>query len=101
MSNVEYRPDSPYAITQMYGTSLDVYQHRPIPYYQDDVLFSISLTYQYRPDLLAFDLYNNSNLWWVFSVRNPNTIQDPIWDFIVGQQIYIPKQGTLQAVLGI
>lgn len=101
MANVEYRADSPYAITQFHGTSLDVYQPRPMPRHKDDVLFKINLTYQYRPDLLAYDLYNNSNLWWVFSVRNPNIIQDPIWDFIVGQQIYIPKQETLQAVLGI
>jgi len=98
---VEYRQDSPYAITEMYGDVLDTYTHRSIPYKQDDVLFTIISTYQYRPDLLAYDLYNNPNLWWVFMVRNPNAMKDPIWDFRVGQQIYLPKQSTLESVLGI
>ena len=42
MANVEYRADSPYAITQFHGTSLDVYQPRPIPRHKDDVLFKIT-----------------------------------------------------------
>ena len=99
--SVEYRQDSPYALTEMYGNFLDVYTHRPIPFYQDDVLFTINITYQYRPDLLAYDLYNNQNLWWLFAVRNPNAIQDPIWDFVINRKIFIPKQETLQTVLGI
>jgi len=98
---VEYRQDSPYGITEMFGNFLDIYTHRSIPYKQDDVLFTITSTYQYRPDLLAYDLYNNPNLWWVFMVRNPNAMQDPIWDFKVGTQIYLPKQATLDSVLGV
>jgi len=98
---VEYRQDSPYAQTRMQGTYLDIYEPRPIPSYADDVLFTVNLTYQFRPDLLAYDLYSNQNLWWVFAVRNPNAIEDPIWDFRVGKKIYIPKQATLSKALGI
>jgi hypothetical protein len=98
---VEYRQDSPYAQTRMQGTYLDIYEPRPIPSYADDVLFTVNATYQFRPDLLAYDLYNNQNLWWVFAVRNPNAIEDPIWDFRVGKKIYIPKQATLSKALGI
>ena len=98
---VEYRQDSPYAQTRMQGTYLDIYEPRPIPSYADDVLFTINATYQFRPDLLAYDLYGNQNLWWVFAVRNPNAIEDPIWDFRVGKKIYIPKQATLSKALGI
>jgi hypothetical protein len=85
----------------MQGTYLDIYEPRPIPSYADDVLFTVNATYQFRPDLLAYDLYSNQNLWWVFAVRNPNAIEDPIWDFRVGKKIYIPKQATLSKALGI
>jgi|TARA_B110000285_G_C14698136_1_gene412221 hypothetical protein len=98
---IEYRQDSPYAQTATRGTYLDIYEHRPIPSYADDVLFTINATYEFRPDLLAYDLYSNQNLWWVFAVRNPNAIEDSIWDFRIGKKIYIPKQDTLTKALGI
>ena len=101
MANVEYRQDSPYANTQLYSNYLDVLEHRQLPYNEDDVLFTITSGYQYRPDLLAYDLYSNGNLWWVFAARNPNSIEDPIWDFKVGLKIYLPKQTVLEDILGV
>jgi hypothetical protein len=74
--------------------------NRPIPKETDDVLFQINQTYQYRPDLLAFDLYDNAGLWWVFYQRNPNTLQAPPLDFKAGTQIYLPKIATLRTTLG-
>jgi hypothetical protein len=101
MANVEYRQDSPYANTQLYSNYLDILEHRQLPYNEDDVLFTITRGYQYRPDLLAYDLYSNGNLWWVFAARNPNSIEDPIWDFRVGLKIYLPKQTILEDILGV
>jgi len=75
--------------------------NRPIPKLPDDQYWQINLTYQYRPDLLAHDLYNNSGLWWVFYQRNPNTLTAPPLDFKSGTLIYLPKITTLQSVLGI
>jgi prophage DNA circulation protein len=66
----------------------------------DDVLFEINKTYQNRPDLLAFDLYGDSSLWWVFALRNPNTIKDPVFDMKAGRKIYLPKKSTLDTLLG-
>jgi hypothetical protein len=74
--------------------------NRPIPKLVDDQYFTINSTYQYRPDLLAHDLYDNSNLWWVFYQRNPNTLTAPPWDFTAGKTIYIPKITTLRNTLG-
>ena len=54
-----------------------------------------------RPDLLAYDLYGEVNLWWVFAQRNMDTLQDPIFDFVPGVQIYIPKKTELFTVLGL
>ena len=96
-----YNQTSPYYLTQFSQYFLDVMINRPIPKLVDDQYFSINSTYQYRPDLLAHDLYDNSNLWWVFYQRNPNTLTAPPFDFTSGTQIYLPKITTLQSVLGI
>ena len=44
---------------------LDVMQNRNIPKQGDDRILLINQTYQYRPDLLAYDLYDTPTLWWV------------------------------------
>jgi hypothetical protein len=95
-----YDSTSPYYTTGYSQFFLDVMVNRPIPKQTDDQLFKINTTYQYRPDLLAHDLYDNSNLWWVFYQRNPNTLQKPPLDFKADTTIYIPKITTLKTVLG-
>jgi len=98
MSN--YTPTSPYFLTGYSQFFLDVMVNRPIPKQTDDSLFKINQTYQYRPDLLAFDLYDNAGLWWVFYQRNPNTLTKPPLDFVADTLIYLPKITTLRNVLG-
>jgi hypothetical protein len=95
-----YDSTSPYYLTQYSQFFLDTMVNRPIPQLNDDRLFQINQTYQYRPDLLAFDLYDNSTLWWVFYQRNPNTLQKPPLDFKGDTLIYLPKITTLRTVLG-
>ena len=95
-----YDSTSPYYQTGYSQFFLDVMVNRPIPKENDDLLFKINLTYQYRPDLLAFDMYDNAALWWVFYQRNPNTLQAPPLDFAAGTRIYIPKITTLKSALG-
>ena len=95
-----YDSTSPYFLTNYSQFFLDVMENRPIPKENDDRVMIINQTYQYRPDLLAFDLYDNSTLWWVFYQRNPNTLTAPPLDFRVGVQIYLPKITTLRRVLG-
>ena len=66
-----------------------------------DWTYEIDAVYKHRPDLLSFDLYGDTSLWWVFSIRNPNVLQDPVFDFVPGATIYIPKKETLVAALGL
>jgi hypothetical protein len=75
--------------------------NRPIPKQSDDLMMQINATYQYRPDMLAYDLYENAGLWWVFYQRNPNTLTAPPLDFKAGTQIYLPKITTLRSALGL
>jgi hypothetical protein len=98
---VVYDSTSPYFETGYSQFFLDVMVNRPIPKENDDLTFVINTTYQYRPDLLAFDLYQNAALWWVFYQRNPNTLTAPPLDFAVGVQIFLPKMPTLKSALGI
>jgi alpha-L-fucosidase len=95
-----YDATSPYFTTTYSQFFLDVMNNRPIPKQSDDILTTISLTYQYRPDLLSYDLYGTPALWWVFYQRNPNTLTAPPLDFVAGTRIYLPKESTLKSALG-
>ncbi len=94
-----YGATSPYYLTGYSQFYLDVMVNRPIPAQSDDILMQINNTYQYRPDLLSYDLYQTPNLWWVFYQRNPNTLNKPPVDFVQGTEIFIPKLETLRAAL--
>jgi alpha-L-fucosidase len=96
----QYDSTSPYFETGYSQFFLDTMVNRPIPKENDDLTFTINTTYQYRPDLLAFDLYGIAGLWWVFYQRNPNTLQAPPMDFKAGTLIYLPKITTLKSALG-
>ena len=95
-----YDATSPYFQTPYRQFYLDTMVNRPIPKQSDDLKTIINLTYQYRPDLLAYDLYGTAALWWVFYQRNPNTLTKPPLDFTVGTEIFLPKESTLKTVLG-
>jgi len=95
-----YDATSPYFLTGYSQFFLDTMVNRPIPKENDDQLWTITQTYQYRPDLLAHDLYQNSNLWWTFYQRNPNTLAAPPLDFVSGTVIFLPKITTLKSTLG-
>lgn len=98
--SANYGPTSPYFLTGYSQFFLDTMVNRTIPKSTDDILFTINSTFEYRPDLLAFDLYGDASLWWVFYQRNPNTLTAPPMDFEAGTVIYLPKLDTLKTVLG-
>ena len=98
---VNYSKTSSYSNTETFGFFLDVANIPVIPFDPSDTAYRIDNIYEHRPDLLAYDLYGNSALWWVFSVRNPNVLQDPVYDFLPGATIYVPKKDTLTAALGL
>lgn len=97
-----YDNTSPWFLTEIKnGDHLDFFEYRPIPKNPDDLLYEITPQYTYRPDLLSFDLYGTPKLWWVFSIRNPDILKDPIFDFNAGLKIFLPKKSTLSSTVGI
>ena len=96
-----YSSTSPYFNTTENKISLDFLNPRTITADQDDISYTIDRIYAYRPDLLAYDLYGTPRLWWVFAQRNPDVIEDPIYDFTIGKTIQLPKMANLKNDLGV
>jgi hypothetical protein len=97
----KYSSTSPYFNTSENKISLDFLNPRTITADQDDISYTIDRIYAYRPDLLAYDLYGTPRLWWVFAQRNPDVIEDPIYDFTIGKTIQLPKMSNLKNDLSI
>lgn len=95
-----YSSTSPYFATSIQDNYLGVINFRNIPSLDSDIEYEILPQYENRPDLLAYDLYGDQNLWWVFAVRNKDIIKDPIFDLYPGQKIRLPTLETLKSVLG-
>ena len=99
--STSYSKYSPYYSTDQGFGYLNVWNSITFPKLPDDILFTVTKSYENRPDLLAYDLYGQVNLWWVFAVRNLDVIQDPIFDLHAGTKIYLPQLTTLKSTLGI
>ena len=98
----KYKQNSPYSATKIVGKQyLDLFSIRPVPAEDDDKLYTIEEQYTHRPDLMAHDLYDDKNLWWVFAQRNMDIIKDPVYDIEAGTKIYLPKSASLKKLLGM
>lgn len=99
MANTPYSNYSPYKKTRQTSWYLDRLTPRIIPPLDNDVELTIREDYVNRPDLLAHDVYGNAKLWWVFSMRNPDVIKDPIYDLQAGITIFVTDKDTLFTIL--
>lgn len=54
---------------------------------------------QYRPDLLSFDLYGNSNYWWTIVLLNRDVLKDPIRDLKTGTVLRIIPSASIAGVV--
>lgn len=96
-----YSKTSPYYGTPMWGNFLDTWEGKTIQPDVTDALYQIDSPYNLRPDILAHDMYKDSNLWWVFAVRNPGVLVDPLMDFTTGTIIYVPTMATVKRSIGL
>ena len=97
-----YNKSSPYYGTGSWGPFLDVwgYNNLTIPADVTDAVYQIDTAYNLRPDLLAHEMYQSSDLWWIFAVRNPDILIDPLLNFTAGTIIYVPTLAVIKQVLG-
>jgi hypothetical protein len=96
-----YSSTSPYYTTPAWGQFLDIWNSITIPANINDALYQIDPPYNLRPDLLAYDIYKDANLWWVFAVRNPDVLTDPVFSFVAPTVIYVPPKSIVTAALGL
>ena len=82
-------------VTKFY---LDINQLPKIAKSATDELYTIDSRYDKRPDLLANDLFGTTNLWYVFALRNPDVLIDPLEDFTSGTEIYLPSTTAVDRV---
>jgi hypothetical protein len=100
MSKVSYNKQSPWYHTPQATWFLGNLEYRDVPSHSSDKLITLLGKYENRPDLLSYDLYGTTDYWWIFMIRNPNVIKDPIYDMVTGIQLYAPTSSRLVAVLG-
>lgn len=89
---------SPYYKTQIIDDYRDILKMPSMPMDDNDEYYTIESKFDRRPDLLAYSLYGNTRLWWVFARRNMNEIKDPIRDFRAGVTIRVPSADTLSTI---
>ena len=94
-----YKKTSPWYITKQNTLYMELLTIRTIPTSDDDFKYVIENQYRHRPDLLAFDLYQDAKLWWVFAQRNRSILKDPIYDFSPGTTIFCPARANIDAAL--
>jgi hypothetical protein len=95
----EYKKTSPWFRTPSNSLYLEQIVYRNVPINPDDAEYVIETQYKHRPDLLSYDLYGTPAYWWVFMQRNRSVIYDPIYDFVPGLAIRLPrKEGLLSAL---
>ena len=87
-----YRTDSLYRNTEIINRQyLDVLNVDSIDIDNTTTnTITLEAKYDEKPDLLAYDLYGNAKLWWVFALFNQDELVDPIVDFKTGLKISVP-----------
>lgn len=91
-----FKPTSVYYTTSIRDFYLDIWKKREVPITENDQLVTIPPKFDKRPDLMAAELYGSPRLWWVFVVRNPDLLIDPIEDFASGLELFAPSQDTIE-----
>jgi len=82
---------SQYSLTPVKNWYLDLWVPRTVMASDHDPIITIPPAFDQRPDLLSQQEYGTPKLWWVFAIRNPDLIIDPINDFVAGIEIYVPS----------
>lgn len=88
-----YKENSNYFNTSMNRKYLDIYEPQLTreSLNAETMTMTLESKYDRRPDLLAYDLYGNSNLWWVIAHYNREVLKDPLNDFVAGITLEVPK----------
>lgn len=93
-----YKNNSVYRNTPINEKYLENYVPPLEPSIADTRSITVSSKYTHRPDLLAYDLYGDAGLWWVFTLYNRDTLKDSMYDLVPGITLIIPKNRNVIGV---
>jgi len=99
-----YTRGSPYFNTDQKDdliSFLDFIEFREIPRDATDDVITVSTKFHQRPDLLSFDLYGTTELWWVFVVANPDQMIDPIYGLVADLDLVVPTKQRILNIIGL
>lgn len=88
-----------YKKTSNDGFFLGYYEPVYLPFHSTDYYMVIPTEYDLKPGMLAYKLYGNAQLMWIFSVYNRDVINDPLFDFRAGTIIRVPTKDRLSNIL--
>jgi len=88
---MRYSNSSQYRNTQFVKDYLDLYEPAIEINMSATKLITVANKYHMRPDLLAFDLYGDSSLWWVLVIYNRDILFDPFNDLLPGIELRVPN----------
>lgn len=55
--------------------------------------------FEFRPDLLSYNLYGNSSYWWTIVLINRNQLIDPIRDLRAGMMLRVLSKADIAGVV--
>ena len=70
-----------------------------LPVADSDVSYTIPVKYDEQPWRLAKELYGNERLYYIFTLRNPDVLHDPVYDFKAGVTIMVPSAQRVSTYL--
>lgn len=88
-----------YRYTEKTKYFMKEYKNINIPTDVSDYEIIVEHKYEHKPKLLAYDLYGDTSLSWVFTYFNRDLIEDPIFDLKAGLKIKIPTATRLKKYL--
>ncbi len=100
MPTVTYGKSNRYYLTPQTTWFLGIYIDRGLIRDGSDVPITLTSRYNYRPDLLSFDLYGITDYRWTFMILNPDLIIDPVYDFVTGLSIFTATLERLNSAIG-
>lgn len=90
-----YKQTSHLSATGVSNGYAEIYNPPFTPDFTQTTELTLVQKYNRRPDLLAYELYDEAAYWWVFALYNRNSILDPINDFTTGKTIIVPTRGFI------
>lgn len=100
-TKIIYKPTDFYYNTNIVnGMFLSFLEDRNIGFADDDEYVKVEKRHEFRPYVLAYDLYGYNEYAWVFPRMNMDSLVDPIRDMKEGMILRVPTMARITNFMG-